>query len=149
MTATLTPDADRGAARDRGRRPAALRRRRRPLPGSGRVDVVSPMTGEPVATVPFASAADVEAAVARAARGVPGVAVGARARARRLVKRFGELLTEHKADLADLVSVEVGKIALRGAGRGPGDDRHLRLRGRAVAPARRAGRCRRSARATG
>src|SRR5207237_4539536 len=27
-----------------------------------------------------------------------------------LVKRFGQLLTEHKSDLADLIGVEVGKI---------------------------------------
>ena len=27
-----------------------------------------------------------------------------------LIKRLGELLTEHKADLADLITLEVGKI---------------------------------------
>ena len=66
-----------------------------------------------------------------------------------LVKRLGELLREHLDDLADLVSLEVGKIRVGGARRGAGDGRHLRLRGRAVAPALRAGRCRRSGRATG
>ena len=36
------------------------------LPGSARVDVVSPVTGEAVATVPSADAGDVERAVDRA-----------------------------------------------------------------------------------
>ena len=52
-----------------------------------------------------------------------------------LVKRLGELLAEHKDPLADLVTPRGGQDPLRGARRGPGDDRHLRLRGRAVAPA--------------
>jgi len=86
------------------------------LPGAGRVDVVSPVTGEPVAAVPFASAADVERAVAGAHdaflvwRSVPAPVRG------RLVKRFGELLTEHKQELADLIGVEVGKIVSESLG---------------------------------
>jgi aldehyde dehydrogenase (NAD+) len=116
MTATLktTRTAElRGIAADALRRcgadPDALS-------GSGRVDVLSPVTGEPVATVPFASAADVEAAVARAHeaflvwRSVPAPVRG------RLVKRFGELLTEHKPELADLIGVEVGKIVSESLG---------------------------------
>ena len=86
------------------------------LPGSARVDVVSPVTGEAVATVPFADAGDVERAVDRAHaaflawRTVPAPARG------RLVKRFGELLTEHQDALADLVGVEVGKIVSEARG---------------------------------
>jgi aldehyde dehydrogenase (NAD+) len=63
-----------------------------------------------VAQVPQAEAADVEAAIAAAHdaflqwRTVPAPVRGA------LVKRFGQLLTEHKGDVADLVGVEVGKI---------------------------------------
>ena len=82
--------------------------------------------------------ADVDAAVARAAaafqqwRAVPAPVRGA------LVKRLAELLTEHKADLGELVTHRGRQDRLRGARRGPGDDRHLRLRGRPVAPARRA-----------
>jgi aldehyde dehydrogenase (NAD+) len=86
------------------------------LPGAERVDVVSPVTGEPVATVPFASAADVDRAVTRAHaaflawRTVPAPVRG------RLVKRFAELLTDHKQELADLIGVEVGKIVSESSG---------------------------------
>ena len=80
------------------------------LPGVDRITVISPVTGEDVATVPFAGPAEVDAAVERAHaafqrwRTVPAPVRG------RLVKRFGELLAEHKEPLADLVGVEVGKI---------------------------------------
>jgi aldehyde dehydrogenase (NAD+) len=80
------------------------------LPGSARRPVRSPVTGAVVAEVPQAEAADVEAAVAAAHaaflewRTVPAPVRGA------LVKRFGQLLTEYKEDVADLVGVEVGKI---------------------------------------
>jgi aldehyde dehydrogenase (NAD+) len=66
--------------------------------------------------VPQADAADVEAAVAAAHaaflewRTVPAPVRGA------LVKRFGQLLTEHKQDVADLVGVEVGKIGSEALG---------------------------------
>ena len=86
------------------------------LPGTARVDVVSPVTGEAVAAVPFADAGDVERAIDRAHaaflawRTVPAPARG------RLVKRFGELLTEHQDALADLVGVEVGKIVSEARG---------------------------------
>ena len=80
------------------------------LPGTGRIEVVSPVTGEAVATVPVAGTADVEQAIDRAHaaflqwRTVPAPVRG------RLVKRFGELLTAHQDALADLVGIEVGKI---------------------------------------
>jgi aldehyde dehydrogenase (NAD+) len=70
----------------------------------------SPLTGEGLLAVPGADFADVERAINAAHeaflswRTVPAPVRGA------LVKRFGELLTEHKADLADLVTIEVGKI---------------------------------------
>ena len=74
------------------------------------------MTGEAVATVPFAGAADVERAIDRAHaaflqwRTVPAPVRG------RLVKRFGELLTAHQDALADLVGIEVGKIVSEARG---------------------------------
>ena len=49
-----------------------------------------------------------------------------------VVKRWGELLTEHKEDLAAIVTAEAGKITSEALRRGPGDDRHLRLRSRPV-----------------
>ncbi|MBF5082946.1 aldehyde dehydrogenase family protein [Quadrisphaera sp. INWT6] len=70
----------------------------------------SPITGEVLANTPEHTAADVDAAVATAAaafpawRDVPAPVRG------QLVKRWGELLTEHKEHLATLVQAEVGKI---------------------------------------
>ena len=80
------------------------------LAGAGVIDVRSPITGEVVATVPMADTADVQQAIEAAHqaflswRTVPAPVRGF------LVKRFGQLLTEHKSDLADLIGVEVGKI---------------------------------------
>jgi aldehyde dehydrogenase (NAD+) len=70
----------------------------------------SPLTGEALFDVPASRPADVEAAIQAAHtayltwRRVPAPVRGG------LIKRLGELLTEHKADLADLITVEVGKI---------------------------------------
>ncbi len=70
----------------------------------------SPLTGEELFAVAGADRDTVAQAIvtAHAAflewRTVPAPVRGA------LVKRFGELLTEHKPDLADLVTIEVGKI---------------------------------------
>ena len=52
-----------------------------------------------------------------------------------LVRLLGEELRAHKAELGRLVSIEAGKIASRRPRRSPGDDRHLRFRGRPLAPA--------------
>jgi aldehyde dehydrogenase (NAD+) len=52
-----------------------------------------------------------------------------------LVRHIGNELREHKRELAELVSLENGKIKAEGAGRSAGDDRHRRLRGRPVAHA--------------
>jgi aldehyde dehydrogenase (NAD+) len=105
MTQTLTSLAERAAAalRTCGADPSLL-------PGAGRVDVVSPVTGTPVATVPLADAADVERAIDAAHeaflawRSVPAPVRG------QVVKRFGALLAEHEDALADLIGIEVGKI---------------------------------------
>ncbi len=80
------------------------------LPGEGRIVVRSPITGGAVAEVPMAARTDVEQAITAAHtaflawRSVPAPVRGG------LVKRLGQLLTEHKSDLADLIGVEVGKI---------------------------------------
>ena len=70
----------------------------------------SPVNGEVLSALPHAEASAVDDAVQRAHaaflqwRKVPAPARGA------LVKRWAELLGEHKDDLATLVSLEVGKI---------------------------------------
>ena len=60
------------------------------------------------------TADDVDAAVAARRSRLHHLAGGAAPVRGQLVKRWGELLTEHKADLATLVTAEVGKITLRG-----------------------------------
>jgi aldehyde dehydrogenase (NAD+) len=83
---------------------------------AGEVDVASPINGEPAATVGWVAPADVDHVVERAQqafrawRARPAPERGA------LVKRFGQLLSEHKDDLAALVGVEVGKIGSEARG---------------------------------
>src|SRR4051812_32544944 len=70
----------------------------------------SPITGEDLFAVAVVDRDGVLAAVAAAReafdawRAVPAPVRGA------LVKRWAELLTEHKGDIADLITIEVGKI---------------------------------------
>ncbi len=76
----------------------------------------TPITGEDLFAYPLATAEDVSAAIAAARtafghwRVVPAPVRGA------LVKRFGALVAEHKADLAELISIEVGKISSEALG---------------------------------
>ena len=70
----------------------------------------SPITGEDLFTLGAVDAAGVDAAISRAQsafevwRSTPAPQRGF------LVKHFGRLLEAHKSDLADLVTIEVGKI---------------------------------------
>ncbi|MEV5750708.1 aldehyde dehydrogenase family protein [Actinoallomurus sp. NPDC052308] len=83
--------------------------------GAG-VTTTSPINGERLAAVRWVDAGAVDEAVGRAReaflawRRVPAPVRGA------LVKRFGRLLTEHKDDLATLISLEVGKITSEALG---------------------------------
>jgi aldehyde dehydrogenase (NAD+) len=73
----------------------------------GDTKTTSPINGEHLHSVAWVDAKTVDAAVERAHhaflqwRTVPAPVRGA------LVKRFGELLAEHKSDLATLISLEV------------------------------------------
>lgn len=75
-----------------------------------RVMVRTPITGEDLFEIPGAGRSEVEEAIAaaRAAflewRTVPAPVRGA------LVKRLGELLSEYKADIGELITIEAGKI---------------------------------------
>src|SRR6185312_8817792 len=77
---------------------------------TGDTEVRTPITGGVIFSVATQSGPQIDAAVAAAAeafktwRDVPAPIRG------QLVKRWGELLTEHKTDLATLVTAEVGKI---------------------------------------
>jgi aldehyde dehydrogenase (NAD+) len=70
----------------------------------------TPITGENLFDVPGAGAAEVAEAIAAAKaafaawRTVPAPVRGA------LVKRFGALVEEHKRDIAELITIEAGKI---------------------------------------
>jgi aldehyde dehydrogenase (NAD+) len=81
-----------------------------------RVTARSPITGEDLFDVPGAARAEVEAAIAAAKvsfttwRKVPAPVRGA------LVKRLGALLLEHKAEIADLITIEAGKISSEALG---------------------------------
>ncbi|GAB3624391.1 aldehyde dehydrogenase family protein [Mariniluteicoccus endophyticus] len=82
----------------------------------GDQDVLSPINGEVAHSVRWNTAVDVDGMVATAKeaflqwRTVPAPVRGA------VVKRLGELLTEHKEDLGELVSIEVGKITSEALG---------------------------------
>jgi aldehyde dehydrogenase (NAD+) len=83
---------------------------------TGEAEVRTPITGGVIVSLTTQSTADVATAVGTAAaafttwRDVPAPVRG------QLVKRWGELLTEHKADLATLVTAEVGKITSEALG---------------------------------
>ncbi|MEU6788054.1 aldehyde dehydrogenase family protein [Nonomuraea angiospora] len=82
----------------------------------GGVTTTSPINGGPLSAVDWVDPDAVDTAVERAGqaflawRTVPAPARGA------LVKRLGELLSAHKADLATLISLEVGKITSEALG---------------------------------
>jgi aldehyde dehydrogenase (NAD+) len=83
---------------------------------AGDMKTTSPVNGEQLHSVAWVDAKSVDAAVERAQaaflqwRTVPAPVRGA------LIKRFGELLTVHKSDLATLISLEVGKISSEALG---------------------------------
>ncbi|MGW7365128.1 L-piperidine-6-carboxylate dehydrogenase [Streptomyces sp. NPDC054841] len=107
MSTTALPDTD--ALRTRAAQ--ALRRCGVAQPTTGQGVVArTPLTGGTLFTLPATTAEGAGAAIDAAHsaflewRTVPAPRRGA------LVKRLGELLTEHKEDLAELVTIEAGKI---------------------------------------
>ena len=85
-------------------------------PGQPGLQASTPITGDVLFTVAENTAEEADAAIAAAAeaftawRTTPAPVRGA------LVARLGELLIEHKADLATLVTVEAGKITSEALG---------------------------------
>ena len=79
-------------------------------PTGARIAARSPITGEQLFEIAAAERGDVEAAIADAKaafvqwRTVPAPVRGA------VVRRLGALLADHKAEIADLVTIEAGKI---------------------------------------
>ncbi|MEV4431301.1 aldehyde dehydrogenase family protein [Streptomyces sp. NPDC053792] len=72
------------------------------------LQVLNPATEELVATVPAATAADVDAAVVRAARAQRGWAAAAPADRARLLRRFAAVVDDHAEELARLEVTEAG-----------------------------------------
>jgi phenylacetaldehyde dehydrogenase len=75
---------------------------------SDQLQVLNPATEEVVATVPAASAADIDAAVVRAARAQTAWAALAPADRARLLRRFAVVVDEHLEGLAELEVREAG-----------------------------------------
>ena len=72
-------------------------------------EVTNPATGEVVRHVPFANAADVDAAVKAATAAFAAWRAAPPLRRARVLMRFRELLEAHKKDLAKIVTQEHGK----------------------------------------
>ncbi|HRP29241.1 MAG TPA: aldehyde dehydrogenase family protein, partial [Burkholderiaceae bacterium] len=76
----------------------------------------SPVDGAVTGRVVEATGADVQAAIARAQAAFAEWRLVPAPKRGELVRRFGDVLRAHKADLAALVSLEAGKIASEGQG---------------------------------
>jgi malonate-semialdehyde dehydrogenase (acetylating)/methylmalonate-semialdehyde dehydrogenase len=79
-------------------------------------EVTNPATGQFLRHVPFATAADVDAAVAAASAAWHGWRTAPALRRARVLMRFRELMEAHKKDLARLVSEEHGKTRIDAEG---------------------------------
>src|SRR5204862_5935903 len=84
--------------------------------GGAKIDKISPINGQKLASVRTASADDYERAITRAHeaflkwRTTPAPVRG------ETIRRLGNALREAKADLAQLVTLETGKIIAEGQG---------------------------------
>ena len=72
-------------------------------------DIFTPSTGQVQAKVPMAGKADVDAAVASAVKAQKDWAAWNPQRRARVMMRFIELVSDHNAELAELLSLEHGK----------------------------------------
>jgi len=82
----------------------------------GDIEVRTPITGEPIAHVHSASAADADAAIGRAAQAFLAWREVPAPRRGELVRLFGEELRAEKDALGALVTLEAGKITQEGLG---------------------------------
>ena len=74
-----------------------------------KIRVTNPATGETLAELPAATAADVQAAILRARAAQPGVErIGPKARAR-MLRKFVEILNRQRSEVAALITSEAGK----------------------------------------
>ncbi|GHE04995.1 L-piperidine-6-carboxylate dehydrogenase [Streptomyces alanosinicus] len=80
------------------------------LPEGDDLPARTPLTGEHLFVLAAATDADADAAIAAARAAFLTWRTTPAPRRGELVRRLGELLREHKSDLADLVTIEAGKI---------------------------------------
>jgi len=80
------------------------------IPEGGDLQARTPITGEDLFGLAAATGADVEEALAAAREAFLAWRATPAPRRGELVRRLGELLREHQGDLADLVTIEAGKI---------------------------------------
>ncbi len=81
-----------------------------------RGDIYNPATGKISGTVDYASAAEVDAAVAAAAAALPGWRETSLVRRASVMFAFRELVRQHTGELAALITAEHGKVASDAAG---------------------------------
>ena len=87
------------------------------LPGRGeRVESLNPATGEPIAAVNLATAADYERCARAAVEAFAVWRTWPAPRRGEVVRQLGDALREKKEALGALVSLEVGKIPTEGLG---------------------------------
>ena len=79
-------------------------------------EVTNPATGQVIRTVPFANAADVDAAVKAAVAAFPAWSATPPVRRARILNKFRELIEIHQKELAVLISEEHGKVFLDAMG---------------------------------
>ena len=79
-------------------------------------EVTNPATGEVIRHVPFANAADVDAAVRSAEAAFPAWRAAPPLRRARVMMRFRELMEAHKKELAKIVTQEHGKTLIDAEG---------------------------------
>ncbi|MBA3271461.1 MAG: CoA-acylating methylmalonate-semialdehyde dehydrogenase [Acidobacteria bacterium] len=79
-------------------------------------EVTNPSTGAVIRRVPFAQAADIDAAVRAASAALPEWRATPPLRRARILSRFRELMEQHQKELAALISEEHGKVFLDAMG---------------------------------
>ncbi|MEU6761675.1 aldehyde dehydrogenase family protein [Streptomyces sp. NPDC046853] len=94
----------------RTRARASLRRVGVSVPEGDGLRARTPITGEDLFGLSAATAADTEDAVAAAREAFLVWRTTPAPRRGELIRRLGELLRDHKSDLADLITIEAGKI---------------------------------------
>ncbi len=80
------------------------------VPGSETMEVLNPYDGSVVDTVPMATAADIDKALASAVRGAAAMRVLSGFERYQILHRAADLVMEHRQELAETITLEEGKI---------------------------------------